>query len=406
MKRWLTPLLAGLFVTAAPAWAMAQTTTYVPEGDIKVNEAELALQEGRMDGMLALSASFSMASNSNVVGQSDGISLLVGLGLIGGLDYLRGKYEMRNTLSLNEAFSRTPVIDEFIKTNDAIEIENLHNYFLLSWFGVFGRLDAKTNLFKSEDIRTDPVSYVLVGDDGERSEIVTSERLLLNEAFAPFTLSESVGVFAQPVRNDAFTLMTRVGFGARQTFADGVRVVQDDDDTETIEVTELDNVIQAGAEGFVGVRGGTKDGRATYNVGTSIMIPFLNNDDQDRSATELTRLAAEAQVTFGVFEWLNLVYNFKAIKDPQLLDETQLQNNLVLTFQYTLLERSTAKPTDVSEVVKAQAAAAAAENKAKLAEERAAEAEARAEAAEQQLEEQKNSPDPQPAPEPAPEPLP
>ena len=114
VKKNVWAALAASTILAAPALATADTTTYVPEDEIKQNEAEASLGEGRLDGTFGLSASFSLASNRNVVGQTDGFSMLFGVGVVGGLDYLKGKYEMRNTLKINEAFSRTPVIDEFI----------------------------------------------------------------------------------------------------------------------------------------------------------------------------------------------------------------------------------------------------------------------------------------------------
>jgi len=384
-KMWAA--LAAALVMSAPSLAAADTTTYVPEDEIKQNEAEAALGEGRLDGTFGLSASFSLAANRNVVGQTDGLSMLFGVGMIGGLDYLKGKYEMRNTLKINEAFARTPVIEEFIKTNDVAQIENLHNYFIKQWFGVFGRVDARTNLFATEDVRADPVTYVEVDPEGNRTTITTEDRLTLNAPLRPFSLSESIGVFAEPIRKPKFALSVRAGGGARQTIADGVRVIRDDESTEEVEVVNLNNVFQAGAEGFVGIRGRSDDKRVTYVAGVSSMIPFLNNDPQNRTAVELTRTAAEAQVTFGMFEWLNLVYSSQLINDPQLVEGVQFQNNVVLTFQYTFIERSQAKPTDPSEIEKAKKAAAAAEAKAKEAEDRAAEAEKAAKEAQKRAEE-------------------
>ncbi len=381
-KRFMiaSPLCASLLVAATPA--MAQTTTYVPEDEIKQNEAEATLGAGRLDGTLGLTASFSLASNQNVVGQVDGFSTLVGLGIVGGLDYLYGKYEMRNTVKLNESFARTPVVPEFLKTNDVLAVENLHNYFLINWAGVFGRLSVQTNIFDTEDVRTDENDYIIPGDTPE-TLATNAERFKLNGPLSPLTFNESIGVFAEPVRKKPVNLSIRLGGGGRQTLADGVLVLDDDADTEgVIELKRLDNVIQAGAEGFIGARGTLKGGRMTYDVGVSAMVPFLNNDDQNRSAAELTRVAAEANLTFGVFEWLNLVYSSKAINDPQLLDDWQLQNNLLLTFQYTLIERNTATPTSPSELDKAKRLAAEAEKKAAEADKKAAEAEAKAAEAE------------------------
>ena len=47
-KMWAA--LAAALVMSAPSLAAADTTTYVPEDEIKQNEAEAALGEGRLDG--------------------------------------------------------------------------------------------------------------------------------------------------------------------------------------------------------------------------------------------------------------------------------------------------------------------------------------------------------------------
>lgn len=374
-----------MLCASAPAFAQQPTTTYVPVDEIKQNEAEASLGKGRIDGTLGLTASFSLASNQNVVGQVDGFSTLVGLGLVGGLDYLHGKYEMRNTLKLNESFARTPVVPEFLKTNDLLEVENLHNYFLLDWAGVFGRLSANTNIFDTEDVRTESNDYLLTNPNtGQDANLAAdAERFTLNKPLSPLSFSQSLGVFAEPVQTTPIKLSVRLGVGGRQTLADGVLVLDDDAETEgVVEVKQLTNVIQGGAEAFVGAAGSFQEKRMTYNVGAGVMVPFLNNDEQNRDALELTRLAVEGNLTFGVFEWLNLVYSARIINDPQLLEDVQIQNNLLLTFQYTLIERSKAKPTDPDEVAKAVAAAAAAEKKAAEAEKKAVEAEAKAAEAE------------------------
>jgi len=40
--------------------------------------------------------------------------------------------------------------------------------------------------------------------------------------------------------------------------------------------------------------------------------------------------------------WASLDYSFKAIREPQLLDKWQVQNNLLLSFAYTLVRAQAA----------------------------------------------------------------
>ncbi len=392
-KRCLLGALAGVCLSGAPTSVSAQeSTTYVPDDEIKQNEAEAASGEGRLDGTFGLSASVALASNQNVVGQPEGLSALIGLGIVGGLDYLKGDYEMRNTLTINEAFSRTPALEEFVKTNDVAELENLHNYFFNKWFGVFGRLNVTANVFQTNAFYAQEQDFVVIDENDEVVEELVngSNRVKLNDPIFPLTLNQSLGAFVEPIKSVPVSLSVRAGLGGRETIVDGgggnesrAFIVDDLDGTDTIEVRQLTNVYQGGGEVFLALHGATKDKRVSYRAGASLLYPLLNNDDQNRSATELTRIAADAQLIFGVYEWLNVVYSFRAVRDPLLIEGVQLQNNLNLTFQYTFVERSTAKPTDPSEIEKAKKRAAQAEERAAQAEERAAEMEARLKAMEE-----------------------
>ena len=71
-----------------------------------------------------------------------------------------------------------------------------------------------------------------------------------------------------------------------------------------------------------------------------IMIPFINDLDteDDRSITELTNIEIGATISFKVFEWLAIDYVFRALRQPQLLDEWQIQNNLLLTASYSFFK--------------------------------------------------------------------
>jgi hypothetical protein len=167
-----------------------------------------------------------------------------------------------------------------------------------------------------------------------------TDQLTLAEPFQPLTLNESIGGFMEPIQSDQFSLSIRVGFGARETFASGVLVLTDDSATDFVEATELSDVYQGGAELFVGARGVFDGNRVGYYAGASALVPFINNDSENRSATDLTRLGLVGGLTFALYEWMSLNYQVKVLDDPQLLDKVQIQNNVLLTFAYTFIERN------------------------------------------------------------------
>ncbi|MFT3695866.1 MAG: hypothetical protein QM831_22210 [Kofleriaceae bacterium] len=213
----------------------------------------------------------------------------------------------------------------------------------------------------------------------------------LADSFSPFTINESAGGFADPVRKSWLNLSFRLGVGGRHTFADGVLLNADDKSTPEIELVRLSDVHQLGIEGFIGATGTTSDKKASYLTGLSVLYPFVNNDSADRSAAALTRIAFETAITFNVYSWMGLVYNLSVIRDPQLFpkgeDRVAVQNSLLLTFNLTVVKKAE-KPKEPTKE----------ELELKAANERADAAEKRAKEAEEKLNNQSPSPSPSPSP--------
>jgi hypothetical protein len=388
----------GLLMVAAVARGTARAqdvtdTQYVPEGDVTKDAPT-----GREDGWhpsLSLGANFNLASNSNVVGQVDGFSLLIGASIIGQLQFISGKHDFRNVVALNETWAKTPVLDEFVKSNDVLDVESLYRFFAWDWGGPFARLSLQTPVFITEQVTAEDQTYVREGDPA--TDGIETRRFRLARPFQPITLTESIGAFAAPVSGPHLNVAVRAGFGGRHTFAEGVNLITSTDDPTAVTFIELADVHQAGLELFAGLDGKASDERLSYNAGLAVLVPFINNDDTGRDALELTRIAFQAGLTTSVFSWMALSYQFRVINDPQLLDKVQVQNSLLLTFTYTF---EPPKPVEEKPdpLAVAEQRASAAEERARLAEERANAAEERARAAEAA------EPAPEPEPEPAPEP--
>lgn len=331
--------LAVLTVTAlalgAPDRSAAQATDTGAITQYVSQEKSATPDAQRPQGWEAsgtLGGTFNLAHNRFVVGQVEGLSMLLGVSALGTTSYRKDKHEWRNNLSVAETWAKTPVLDEFVKSNDVVDLETLYNYYLTEWTGPFARLALQTAAFKTERVTAEPVTYVRDGDTADPpTAVATTQRFRLASALQPFTINESVGWFAEPVRTVPFNLVGRAGFGGRHTFADGARLITDDKNTAAIRFVELDDVHQAGAELFAGVDGKSADGRLQYGAGVSVLFPLLTNDDTDRSTLELTRVAGQGLLGVGIFDWMSLNYLIKVTSDPQLLSEVQVQNSLLLT---------------------------------------------------------------------------
>lgn len=392
MKLLVLPAFAAVALSAAPAHAQAQI---VPT---EVKTAEKTDVEG-WNPFLTLTGTLSLASNMNVVGQVEGFSTLFGAGVTGGADYVKDKHLFRSTLTLNEGFARTPVVDKFTKTTDTLKIEGLYNYFLTKDLGLYGRLELSTSAFPADDIRGLPTTWVEKNAADPTMPIVhagDAYRQRLAGSFSPFTINESAGGFAEPIHKKKLNLSIRVGLGGRHTFADGVLLIDDDKATPEVELLRLADVHQLGVEAFAGANGKTKDERASYRAGLSMLFPFVNNDKFDRGVGTLTRIGIEGQLTFNVYKWMGLAYTLNITRDAQLFpkgDElVQIQNTLLLTFQYTAVKKKAKDPEPTAEQLELDAA-----------KKRADDAEKRAADFEKKLQDLQTAP-PAPAPAPAPTP--
>lgn len=325
----------GLMALSSASVAVAQDADvpqYVGQEPVIGDE-----QPQGFSGQLGVEASFNLVSNQNVIGQNEGTSLLLGGALSGGLDYFEGRHQWRNTLLYNTSWTRSPTLKNFVKNNDKVELESIYNYLLNDWVGPYARASVETSAFATELVSEEATGYLITREDGTVDGEVT-DRLRVADPLSPLNLFQSVGVAMEPVRQEAVRATLRVGFGAREAFAQGVLAVQDDAATNDVELVELSDAYQAGAEAFIGVEGKFPERRIDYRIGATALVPFLNNDEQDRSPLDLTRIGMTGKVRVAIVDWMGLTYSLMVLSDPQLLEETQVQNSLLLTFNYTLFD--------------------------------------------------------------------
>jgi hypothetical protein len=340
----LSATICGLLLVSSSAFAQdAQAPPTVQDdagGPVQENKTEAAddLEESsRVDGWspgLALGVGFNLVDTRSVVGQQDGTTLTLSGGLDTALEFNAGIHEWRNSLIASAGVARTPSVDEFIKTNDGLAFESIYLLHAMEMFGPFARFGLNTQMFSATDVRPAAVDYSLARLDGTTQEL-TGRRLALTDPFQPLTLKESLGVFVQPLREDYMELEARAGLGAQETFAKGGFGVTDDDATETIEVTELDDTFVVGSEAVVNAWGFFDPGkRISYTVGLGVLFPFVTSElaaDDDRSLIELTTIETRAGLNVKLFDWASVTYKLAAVKQPLLIDDWQISNSLLLT---------------------------------------------------------------------------
>ena len=351
--RPVTAVTAALLVTAVASVASAQQPAEVAPAPATQGRSEAVktpdVAGSRPPGWtpgIALGASFNLVDTRAVVGQQDGTTITFSAAIDAALDFNEGIHEWRNALKAAAGVTRTPSLDEFIKTNDVLSFETIYLAHLLEIFGPYARASFNTTMFPSTDLRAAPVTYSVANVDGTTTEYV-GRRLHLTDPFQPFTLRQGAGVFIQPVKRDEVTFEGKAGFGAQETIASGL-AVSDDAATPVLEVKELDDSYAIGAEAIANAWGFMDPAkRISYSVGVGVLFPFKTSElaaGDERGLIDLVSVEGHVGINVKLFDWASLGYKLSVLRDPLVIDEWQVSNNLLLTIGAAFGSKAPAPP--------------------------------------------------------------
>jgi hypothetical protein len=305
---------------------------YVIDGEAAAVD-DKAKKDG-IDWRVQAGATLNFSDNRSVIGQSDGSVITFGYKFGADVDWRLEAHEWRNRFAAAAALTRTPTVSDFVKAQDGVEVESIYLYHFVDWFGAFARVAWAAPMLRGSAVAGADTTFVVASLDGSVDTVV-ADRLPLSDPLKPSKFKESLGLFAQPLARPPITIELRAGPGARQVLASDQRAVDDDDATPEVEVTELDDVIQVGAEAVLEIWGSMAEKRVSYRVGAEVMTPLAHNSlpaGDDRGAFELTNVELRAELSFKLVDWASIDYQFKALREPQLIDVWQIQNQLLLTF--------------------------------------------------------------------------
>ena len=293
----------------------------------------------KWDRSLKIFGNANLVNNSSVIGKPAGLLTTLGLGLDSEFIFNQNQHELRNSFTYRLAFSRDPVIKEFSKPTDQFVIDSAYFYHLPSvpWFGPFARLGVEGPLLKGYDVQAITSTYEITRGSSTTTE--SAKSLDLTDPLKPLTLKESLGAFIKPSSQEMASVELRIGLGARQTFSDGQLVLKDDAATAEIEVEELRSVRQLGSEVSAQLNGKISS-NITYKAYAEILTPFYSNKEaaDTRSALDLTNYDLGTKLDIALASWASLTHEFKAVKQPQLLDKFQISTSLLLNVGFDIFE--------------------------------------------------------------------
>ncbi len=363
-----------LALTFAASTALAQA-----DGDAQpdlVPDSSEGLDDGTQPGwhpLLRVSANLAVGHNKNVPGNPDGTNFNFGYLINGGLGYLNDtkEHEWANTLLWQLGYTRTPVVDAALKSMDVIDFKSTYLYHIpaVPWLGPFVAFRLSTAMLPGYDVRADDANVLklrateeqlfddednLIDEDGnqitefhESVETVSGgKKIDLTGAFAPLTLRESVGLFAIPVDKKAFKLDIRAGFGVWETFVRDGYVIEDNEKTETLlELRQMQDTVQMGPELGINIKG-LIETNVTYAFNALFMQPVYHTADTDLEGIDLLNIELEFLLGIKLWEWASIDYSFKAYKQPLIVDDWQIQNGLLLSINFSIVEAEKSAPAD------------------------------------------------------------
>ncbi len=326
-------LVLAAFCVPTVGWAQERLLSKDAVKEVKKTEG--------WDFLLTTGLSFSFSNSQNTVGQLDGSSYALGVNILGAANFRSGIHELRNGLNINESYSRTPVIDAFLKANDVFKEESIYLIHFLEWLGPYVDLSLQTSMFESYayNLHPDIVDWQVTMLNNTTKTYQNLSRLRMTDGFLPFRLKETIGAFAKPFTDTRLNLEIRLGIGGLHVFATDQFAVNHTSSSQ-IAVNELETYSEAGGELGLGFWGELYEKRVTYQLNANFFMPIVYQarPGQENGAFNLMNIDLSAIISFKLLEWFSVDYQLKAVREPQLIDKFQIQNNILLTVSYTFFK--------------------------------------------------------------------
>ncbi|MGB0589180.1 MAG: hypothetical protein ACPGU1_05820 [Myxococcota bacterium] len=313
------------------------------EPPTKDAKAETAAAEEEVDPLemrLRVGVSAAFTQSDGVVGQQDGLGVTFGTSVAGHIRWHKAAHDWKTSMNYAVAFAYTSVIGELVKTADRLQLDSMYTWKGLSWMGPFVGLTLETPFFSGDDVRAEPVDYEITNLDGTIRREEGSKRLRLTAPFEPLQLKESAGVSFIATTLKEFGLTVNTGVTATQVFAADALSVSDKKETAVVEVSEIDSYVALGQTSRLEMSGLLADDWISYRAHGELFIPFIDSSPKtaDLPIEERMNISVGAKFSFRVAAWASLDYELRALLQPQIQEDWQVQNVVMLTFGYDLLK--------------------------------------------------------------------
>lgn len=330
-----------LFKTSLMGFAFASSLAMADIEQVAVPDME---RSNRADGwhqVFSGDLGLNLTDMDNVAGKKDGLNSTLNIGIKYQANLYQGSNELRNTVSISESLNRTPSYDGTVHANDELKLESIYlfNFDNLTWMSPYVSVVGTTNLFKAYDYQQTAKVY----NDPTKGASVARNRYQLLEGFGVINLQETVGGLFKIHKSKDIAVEGRVGVGAKQIFADDQLSVIDGD-AAVVQLNELSDVRMTGIEAGLEAKGVALGSRVEYTAYAKAFAPFHHSPEtpatKDLDMGELTSTELGARLNFKLVDWASIVYEWKHLREPLLLDGPQITQNLLLNVGYLFDSRA------------------------------------------------------------------
>mgnify|MGYP002631908729 CR=1 FL=1 len=332
-------ILATLAVTMFAGAAYGQAIDGIADVDKAAKLA--AKQQDGWKNKLDLGATGAASSSSKVVGAAEGATYQIGLVLQGEAKLKAGQHAWNNELKLQHAQTRTPVIDQFVKSADVLDASSTWLYALesIDWIGPYARLKLNTQVLEGYDVRSGAVNVAKTEVDGTVTNSITEDGDVTDVTgfFEPLILTEGAGLFANPWDDKAFTLQAKLGGAVQQIIVqDGYAVSGYDADQNLLSLKQLETSNQAGAEFELAAKG-EMTSEVSWKAKATFFFPVISTATNDFDGLDALNSDLSGSVSVKLAKWASLDYVLSIKRIPLVLDEWQVQHGLLLSTAFSLL---------------------------------------------------------------------
>jgi len=290
----------------------------------------------------------------NTVGATSGSTAVIGLFGNFGLVFERDAHLLDVSADMRLDLV-DPVTGSITPTQDRFQAGALYSFKVNNpYVGPYVRGDLQTRIFPGYiylesdaasgtvminrlDGSTDTVAF---GDEANPDDL----RIKVAKAFAPLKLQEEIGANLKAVDLDLqlfqLTVGTRIGFGFRQGFTNGLLVVRDSESATPVVLDEVDNYTTLGP--VIGANANVTFARWLFARGRfTVLAPLTNTDDAGTGFGNRLLMELAGTAGFKVPILTNLLYasadyTFRLERDGFITNETQFDHALMARATVTL----------------------------------------------------------------------